>query len=105
MDGLKQDWQKPVPNRVELGPLMIALLVFIPLWLLCAVGFVALLILSEPSRNKLVAILALFVLMVGTGASAGLAFSVYHKALDRRNRKSAPDPFNQVFITPPTKED
>jgi apolipoprotein N-acyltransferase len=102
MSELKQDWEaeRHDDGRRDWVALAIALLLFVFCMALCFVGFIWLVVLSHPTRSKLLAIAALFVLMVGTGASGGLAFSVYHKIRLKRLDLSRPtlDPHNQVFI-------
>ncbi len=102
MRELKQDWELElhVDGRRDWFALVIALLLFVFCMALCFAGFTWLVVLSHPTRSKLLAIAALFVLMVGTGASGGLAFSVYHKIRLKRlgGRMPTLDPHNQVFM-------
>jgi hypothetical protein len=46
---------------------------------LAYVLFMALMVLAEPTRNSLLAMLAFFLLFAGTGFSSGLGVFVYHK--------------------------
>jgi ABC-type transport system involved in multi-copper enzyme maturation permease subunit len=89
MEPLQQPWEEAAPKpRSSLLAWLVALAVFSGIWLLCFVLFTVLVIVSEPTRNRWIAALALFVLIVGTSFAAGLAFAVYHKILARRQDKA-----------------
>lgn len=97
MESLKQPWEDAPRQPAPLIAWIAALAVFAAVWFLCFVGFTALIVLGEPTRSNFLAILALFVLIVGAGLAGGLGFSVFQKIRLRADRKAWEASRGQVF--------
>lgn len=97
MDGLKQPWEDAPRRPAPLLAWIAALAVFAVVWFVALVGFTALVILSEPTRDRWLAAASLFVLIVGTGLAGGLAVSVFQKIRRRADRRAFEASRGEVF--------
>jgi uncharacterized RDD family membrane protein YckC len=79
LDPIRQEPGDPEGLKPPFRNWLPAILIMVLSWILFFIAFTAIIVIAEPTKSNLLAGLALFVLISGTGISASLCFWVKHR--------------------------